>query len=436
MAYRVNVDPAFDVLAFGAVGDGATNDTAAIRACYAAAGVAGGQVRFPAGTFLTSGLVSITLPAGGNITTVGAGMDATVLLVSDASGYNVAFGDTRSSFGFRDLTFATDQIGLFTALNCHLDSGIAVDGSNQFGPFNLLENVSFRGSDFDAAGANYWQKGFVETGVSNINITGGGYNGPVGSDLGIGYQLAGALATSIYSVGVNFRDVTINNCATCVSYGDFLQNVTIDGCNFPSCSFAVSTVTSSTGSPSGLSMTNNFIAATGIGVSINDVTFQNCQLSNNNFQIPANGFGVKLGGADFTVVGNAFVAASQTGTVGVFVAAASGYGGLIAANSFANTAMAIHVNAAVASPVNIKMNMFTNTVEPDYVIDGGATGILIDDDVPRNFAQIPTSVAGIIYSRFLVADLAVSTYNAAVTTGGGSTHGFVLSLGAGGYVLR
>jgi hypothetical protein len=53
---------------YGAVGDGVTNDTAAIQACFNAA-TTGSVIRFPRGTFL----VSATLIYPGNIAIVGAG---------------------------------------------------------------------------------------------------------------------------------------------------------------------------------------------------------------------------------------------------------------------------------------------------------------------------------------------------------------------------
>lgn len=54
--------PVFNVMDFGAKGDGVTNDTAAINAAAAAAAVAasGGTVYFPAGTYLTTGITSVT----------------------------------------------------------------------------------------------------------------------------------------------------------------------------------------------------------------------------------------------------------------------------------------------------------------------------------------------------------------------------------------
>src|SRR5437016_1357060 len=42
----------FSVKAFGAVGDGTTDDTAAVRAAFAAVPAAGGTVYFPPGTYI------------------------------------------------------------------------------------------------------------------------------------------------------------------------------------------------------------------------------------------------------------------------------------------------------------------------------------------------------------------------------------------------
>lgn len=67
-------DISYNVKAFGAVGDGVTDDTTAIKNAFAAVGAVGGRVLFPAGTYVYSGYIQPT----SNITIEGV-IGATVI---------------------------------------------------------------------------------------------------------------------------------------------------------------------------------------------------------------------------------------------------------------------------------------------------------------------------------------------------------------------
>src|SRR5213593_1661413 len=64
--------PWVDVRAYGAKGDGVTDDTAAIQAAVTAA--AGGVLQCPAGTYLVVGTIAVT----GNLRILGAGKGTTI----------------------------------------------------------------------------------------------------------------------------------------------------------------------------------------------------------------------------------------------------------------------------------------------------------------------------------------------------------------------
>lgn len=73
-------DGLFNVKAFGAQGDGSTDDTKAIQSAIDAAQTSnGGIVYLPQGTYLVSGNLSVT---AGNVTLAGAGQQATTITVS------------------------------------------------------------------------------------------------------------------------------------------------------------------------------------------------------------------------------------------------------------------------------------------------------------------------------------------------------------------
>lgn len=109
----------YDVKAYGAKGDGSTDDTAAVAAAISAAAT-GGKVYFPAGTYVTS---TITLPSG--VWLVGAGYEATVVqlkagtnghLVVTTNFASLTGTDTPSAgvpfeFGVMNLTLDGNQAG-------------------------------------------------------------------------------------------------------------------------------------------------------------------------------------------------------------------------------------------------------------------------------------------------------------------------------------
>lgn len=86
------------VLAYGARGDGAADDTAAIRAAIAALGASGGVVSFPAGRYRITG----TLIMGSNVTMAGAGEQSSFIELAVANVHAVA-GSDLSHVGLRDL---------------------------------------------------------------------------------------------------------------------------------------------------------------------------------------------------------------------------------------------------------------------------------------------------------------------------------------------
>jgi hypothetical protein len=96
--------PYFDVRHYGAVGDGVTDDTAAVVLAFAAAAVAGGIVLFPVGTYLTDAVV---VPS--NVRVCGVGPGLTVIKLN-ANQNNHLLGCTGvSNVEVRDLTLDVDR---------------------------------------------------------------------------------------------------------------------------------------------------------------------------------------------------------------------------------------------------------------------------------------------------------------------------------------
>lgn len=90
----------FNVKAFGATGNGTTDDTAAILAALAAAAVSGGVVYIPTGTYVTS--ASLIIPADG-VYILGDGMGATIIKPATGAQFDVistAIPGTAGTPGF------------------------------------------------------------------------------------------------------------------------------------------------------------------------------------------------------------------------------------------------------------------------------------------------------------------------------------------------
>ncbi|WP_122669584.1 M10 family metallopeptidase C-terminal domain-containing protein [Pseudomonas viridiflava] len=104
----------FNTKDFGALGDGVTNDTAAIQATIdAAAAAGGGEVVLAAGTYIVSGGEEPSdgcLMLRSNVTLSGAGMGETIIKLADGSDTKVtgivrsAYGEETHDFGMKNLT--------------------------------------------------------------------------------------------------------------------------------------------------------------------------------------------------------------------------------------------------------------------------------------------------------------------------------------------
>ena len=122
----------FNVKTYGAVGDGSTDDTAAIRSAITAASATGGTVFFPPGVFVLPNL--LTCKSLNNVSFQGSGKSTTIL----KSAIPVSFpprngGPTMlgffncANFSIRDITF--DNNNIITALR---SSMVSVSGSTNF----------------------------------------------------------------------------------------------------------------------------------------------------------------------------------------------------------------------------------------------------------------------------------------------------------------
>lgn len=128
---------------FGAVGDGTTNDQAAIQAALAAASSAGGGiVFFPKGTYL----ITTAIPLDNLVSMVGVGADKSIITVNSAiDGAFQLLSSTSldSPFIIQGLTFQASQSNtgsqLYLAAACQCLVRLCVFGGNAFAAGNGIE---------------------------------------------------------------------------------------------------------------------------------------------------------------------------------------------------------------------------------------------------------------------------------------------------------
>lgn len=129
---------------FGAVGDGVTDDTLAIVAAFAFAGIGGATVVFPPGTYrITS---SITVPT--NVAIMGAGSGATFISMDDPTTNAFVFGVSANGYQVvRGFTFKAPQTCSGSAIRTSVASFISVqdcefDGALLQGDFIFSSSIT------------------------------------------------------------------------------------------------------------------------------------------------------------------------------------------------------------------------------------------------------------------------------------------------------
>lgn len=158
--WRLQEEVVFDVRDFGAVGNGVTDDTAALeRSISAASASAPATIRFPAGTYL----ITQALHSPSDVTWLGDGMDKSEIRLARATGESMIISG-GANVRFSQLTLSSEGntgqeplLRLYSATNASLLSvridawgTAALDAQNVSGlsvrDSELIENGSFYGA--------------------------------------------------------------------------------------------------------------------------------------------------------------------------------------------------------------------------------------------------------------------------------------------------
>jgi hypothetical protein len=420
-----NSYPVIDLAALGAVGDGSTNNNNAFNAAFAQAAVAGGMMRVPCGTYVITSTPTATVPGGANIGLVGSGADCTVLLFEGAiDGPTFTMTNQWSSVMVRDITVATTSVGGQSGIRLVSTN---INSAEAFSSQTTFQNIVLRGNDnYSGGNTEYWGAGISEQNVSNVSIVNELFNGPQGAPAGNAIALSGYGAASMYSVQIDVVNLSANYCADAINYGDWVQGVQMTNSNVTGCVNGIVVGSSPSGGLSELAVTNSQFNASSCAICVNDATFANLQLSNNQLIVSPTAIGVKVGGTNWSVTGNQFNAfGSPSSNFGLIVGSTLGNGGVVSANAFSNFEVAINVQAASTAPVQLANNQFANNVV-DYGVNSGSSGVIITDIRPRTYSGTSLS-PGLVtcnsatrYAQFLIADAPSATFNTTVTSGGGA----------------
>jgi hypothetical protein len=128
--------------AYGAKGDGATDDATALAAALTAAKAVNGTVYLPAGTYITG--TRLVLPS--NVRLLGAGWTSTILKAKNASNIVVLEGENYESTGIANSAVEQLAIDGNKANNAMATHGIRLQSQNVY--FHKVRVINCRGDGF------------------------------------------------------------------------------------------------------------------------------------------------------------------------------------------------------------------------------------------------------------------------------------------------
>ena len=303
----------------------------------------GGKLHFQAGKCLIASSIEFAYPHSQpfSLTIEGDGQDVT-RLYTPTQGIDLlslSMANYRHSFHVSKLSFSCGVSRCGAAL--------IVNQSQQEGPFaqNDLREVTFAGED-GGQKDDYWTFGFVEHGVSGINIEGCQFYGDRGNMHHTAVSIGGVNSgANKYSLAVNIANTSFFNNLVGVSLGSFWQGVQISNSNFVNGTNAILQVPNAQGVLSELSISNSNLNTYGNLVLLLSGVDQ-VALSNDLLYIDRNTTGLNcttrcLG---VSVVGNNFTYAEarQQGNVGIHIDdTANQQPSVITGNTFQGLAAAI-----------------------------------------------------------------------------------------------
>jgi hypothetical protein len=380
---------------YGAVGDGVTDDTAAVTAAFNAVRTVGGSLYFPAGKYALAANIPVTLGANATLAVFGAGADITQLVWAAGGGLTINLPGEANAVHVRDMTFVTGANGTGNGLALNLTIG-SVPWPNS--PQSDVSNVTFRGTDWYAGQTHYWGSCVAIdrlTQVSFFNVLMTGHT-EAGTYTTTGFGLALTATSAVPGVVYNLDSCTFNNMGVGISYGNWIQGVAAVNCNFTGCAIGIN-APAGTGEAQ-LSIANSqFNCSTAINLQI---ALFAVQIASSLFIVPPAGAAIQtVGEAQLTIIGNSFgssTASNVTGT-GIVVSSGSQLGGTIVGNSFYDLPQSGVSLGAGSGGILVGSNTFVNCPTP--ISDAGTGNVIVNNlGVPPVALNLTTGASPWHYS--------------------------------------
>jgi hypothetical protein len=227
----------FSVKDYGAVGDGSTDDTAAINSAITDLKTSniGGKLYVPGGRYNVSALLPASMAASQSFVVFGDAPELSSIVATTSAGlFDVSFPKStyagkRASIGAEDISFQTAIGNSGPAFKC-----TSSDGSDS-GPVKYIENVTFSGTGGGLGG--YFNKA-----VQMIDCTFPlirackfqGYNSGLSTFFGTALDISSALGQPVDHLinNCHFRDVDISLNITGYVEGVYVDQSPMVGCNY------------------------------------------------------------------------------------------------------------------------------------------------------------------------------------------------------------
>ena len=387
---------------YGGNSGGSVDNSAAFTATLAASG--NRCVVFSQGTYYFASSNIIAVGTGDSVSLIGQGSGVTYVKAgSGLSLFSATYADQSSGLHVSGMTFLATTAGGSNGVSLAITTASA-DPAGAYP--TTFSDIVFRGID-GYGGSDYWSNGIYDQTVSNLNLNGVTFIGPV-AHLGNGLSLSGqASGCSGPCVAVVFNIVNsvFNNEGVGIYYGTYVQGLQITTSNWGSDTYGI------------------WAPATDAGVS--ELTVVGSQFGNAPLVVEAAGFGpVNLAGNLFevgsgqpgvvistavnvSIVGNTFYGIADVGDVGIIIASGTSYVS-ITGNSFDHIVTGINLASGSTNNV-VQANTFDASVTtPVYNPVTGANYV----DVPMPWT--PTDQSG--------AGLSFTSVNAMYTQSGKTTH--------------
>ncbi|WP_442755602.1 glycosyl hydrolase family 28-related protein [Methylocystis sp. JAN1] len=452
-AASLPIDPVW----FGADSTGVADSSAAIQSALtaAAAGVNGGAIRFPCGSYKVGTALSVTIPARGRLSIIGASETCARIWVTGAiAGLTLNYADQYSSAEIGQLQFLTDNTT--NAAKAIVLSQTTANANPALSAQSNLHDLTFGPKAGNGANTQWFARAIDIENVSNVSITDvfeeGAYIAGVGNGQTI--YLRGLPASSTYGVVYDIRNVRTMSVGACLYIDDWIQGVTVYALNCTQGTKGVAMTPSPSSNISQIAVINSQFGNNSdydidlpvAPAAIYDSRLVGVQILSSNFSLyQSTGGGVKICGLQTFIGGNVFLDGTGLnsrymidacgnqanissnillGSANAKGIRVSGRDVMVAGNLVQNLSGAAYTVAASGVDVNIDGGNANGSAPPAFSVDPAATNVVVKYSLPVLVSQLPTCQAnmkGSVYSAVVNANS--PAWNSAVAGAGTSVVG-------------